>query len=354
MRSHWHHARGSVASIALASLGIGCGSQIESDDDRVDPATALSDLSSEIVGNDSYPRSVAARGAFTCELTLAGDYPPGQVPPDLERDRMVMSRAARGMLVKYLPIAFDPQGTITNGQPNLLSGGRYLFKTAKQAERYHDFVENEFRLDGVQFLDRDIFLRSECHHYAVVRAYEFTPLHSTHVLIRVERFAMTGAKPVKRLEALWPQLQQEAGDRDMAAVWLIYNEDESVASIAYLNDRVVPADRNAPDFASLEYLTQAPALGHFLESLGWARTFDQTQWILTIWHPFVFGDHGEPSDWPYSPPFGAPSCGDGVCEVSRGERSATCSTDCPAQCGNAICQPSQGENDHNCPGDCGG
>jgi hypothetical protein len=353
MRSHWHYVRGSVYAISLAALVSGCGTGIESSDDSVEIATddALG-VVSDSLRNVSYPRYVAARGAFTCELTLTGDYPPSQVAPDLERDRMVMSRE-RGVIVKYLPIAFDPQGT-TDGQPNLLSGGRYLFRTAKQAERYHDFVENEFTLDGVQFLDRDIFLDSECHHYTVLRAYEFTPQHDTHVLIRVERFAMTGSTPVSQLEAIWPQLQQEAGDRDMAAVWLIYNEDESIASIVYLNDRIVPADPNAPDFASLGYLSNAPPLGHFLEGIGWARTFDRTQWILTIWHPFVYRDHGEPSDWPYSPPFGEPSCGDGVCEVSRGERGATCATDCPAQCGNGICQPGGGENDHNCPGDCGG
>lgn len=351
MRSHWHYVCGSVVSIALAWVVSGCGSDIQRSDDGT-ATEAGAAVALDLQGIEGYPRYVAARGAFTCELTLAGDYPPAQVPPDLERDRIVMSRA-RGMIVKYLPIAFDPEGT-THGQPNLLSGGRYLFKTARQAERYHDFVANEFTLDGVQFLDRDIFLASECHHYKVLHAYEFTPLHDTHVLIRVERFAMTGSKPVKRLEALWPQLQQEAGDRDMAAVWLMYNEDESIASIVYVNDRIVPADPQAPDFASLQYLSSAPALGHFLESLGWARTFDRTHWILTIWHPFVSGDHGEPSDWPYSPPFGEPSCGDGVCEISRGELGDTCATDCPPQCGNGICQPGQGEDDYNCLGDCGG
>jgi hypothetical protein len=353
MRSQWRYVRGSVRAIALAWLAYGCSSPVVTSVDGVDDGTENdADEATDRVRQDYYPRYVDADGAFTCDLTLVGDYPPQQVPADLERDRMVMSRE-RGMLVKYLPLAFDPEGT-TGGQPNLWSGGRYLFRKAQDAARYHQFVADEFTLDGVQFLDRDIFLTTECHHYTVLQAYELSPLHDTHALIRVERFAMTGDSGVEQLEALWPQLQQEAGDRNMAAVWLLYNEDESSAAVVYINDRVVPRDPNVPDFASLAHLSNAPPLGHFLEEIGWARTFDRTQWILTIWHPFVAGDHGEPSDWPHSPPFALPSCGDGVCEVSRGEQAASCASDCPAQCGNGRCQPGGGENDHNCPGDCGG
>ena len=338
------------ASIVALAFAAACASDvanIAADDDAV--AQVAAPLDNRPI---TYPRYVDAKGAFTCDLTLVGNYPQTQVPPDLERDRMVMTRQP-GLLIKYLPLAFDPTGT-TEGQPNLLSGGRYLFKNANKAASYHNFVANVFTLDGVQFLDRDIFLDSECHDYAVVNAYELTPLHDTHVLVRTERFTMTGAKPVKKLKSLWPQIEQEAGDRGMAAVWLIYNESESIASVVYLHDRIVPYDPTTPDFASLGYLAGAPPLGHLIEELGWERTFDRTHWILTIWHPFVDGDHGEPSDWPNSPPFAAPSCGDGVCEVSRGEAATSCATDCPAHCGNGNCQPNQGENDHNCPGDCGG
>lgn len=363
MRSPWLSVCGYLSGIAisLSPLAGGCASPLDyahgaadvvSNDADSQLDSQASALSNGATTATTYPRYVDARGAFTCELTLAGDYPSSRVPPDLERDRMVMTRE-RGMLVKYLPLAFDPEGT-TNGQPNLFSGGRYLFKHENQAEDYHDFVANEFTLDGVQFLDREIFLANDCHHYAVVNAYEFTPLHDSHVLIRTERFAMTGPRQVPRLRALWSRIQQEASTRGMAAVWLIYNESEHIAAVVYINDRIVPYDPNVPDFASLGYLAGAPALGHHLEELGWQRTLDRTHWILTIWHPFVFGDHGEPSDWPNSPPFGLPSCGDGVCEVSRGESAASCAPDCPVSCGNGSCQPNRGENDLNCPGDCGG
>jgi hypothetical protein len=69
-----------------------------------------------------------------------------------------------------------------------------------------------------------------------------------------------------------------------------------------------------------------------------------------VWHPFVLGDHGIASDWPHSPPLPKPYCGDGVCEVSRGESASTCAVDCPVKCGNGKCNA--GENTKNCPGDC--
>jgi hypothetical protein len=136
----------------------------------------------------------------------------------------------------------------------------------------------------------------------------------------------------------------------MTAAWLLYNRQEQLAQVVYYTDRVGPSDPTTPDFASLFALQGAPPLGHHVEDLGWPRTFDRTEWILTVWFPFAAGDHGQPSLWPHSPPFPAPFCGDGVCEPSRGEDHASCAGDCPPACGDAICQP--GEDTHSCPGDC--
>src|SRR5207302_3717284 len=137
----------------------------------------------------------------------------------------------------------------------------------------------------------------------------------------------------------------------MATVWLAYNEEENLATLIYMHDRVVPYNPNVPDFASLGFLAGQPPLGDALVSQGFTRNFDRTQWVFTAWLPYVAGDHGDPSLWPNSPPFDEPFCGDGVCEVSRGESHGSCAADCQTHCGDAICQ--SGETDLNCPGDCG-
>lgn len=106
-----------------------------------------------------------------------------------------------------------------------------------------------------------------------------------------------------------------------------------------------------PDFPGLNTLQSAAPLGAIFDSLsGWTRTLDRTQWVLTVWFPFVLGDHGQPSLWPNSPPLPVPHEADGVCEVSRGETSVSAPSDCGPLCGNKVCNA--GENTLNCPGDC--
>ena len=152
------------------------------------------------------------------------------------------------------------------------------------------------------------------------------------------------------LKHKWDEILVEADQRGFTSVWLLYSRDENLAQLVYFADRIAPPDPNVPDFASLAALETAPALGHHFDDTGWTKTFDRTQWVLTIWFPFKKGDHGQLSLWPHSPPLPAPYCGDGVCEVSRGESNATCPGDCPPLAGNGKCDP--GENSTNCPGDC--
>jgi hypothetical protein len=107
------------------------------------------------------------------------------------------------------------------------------------------------------------------------------------------------------------------------------------------------ADRALFDLLGLGSL---PSLGLPLLQDGCSKNFDRTQFVLTIWYPFVAGDHGTPAVFPNSPPLPSPLCLDGVCEVSRGENGSNCPLDCPPACGDAVCQ--SGENTKNCPGDC--
>jgi hypothetical protein len=133
-------------------------------------------------------------------------------------------------------------------------------------------------------------------------------------------------------------------------VWLVENEDEGLAQLVYFGKRVDPVDPTTPDFASLGALAGAPPLGDGVVPAGFQRIFDRTQWVFTVWFPFVPGDRGPASLWLNSPPFPAPSCGDGVCEPSRGESGSTCPADCAPACGDAVCEP--GETTDACPSDC--
>jgi hypothetical protein len=317
------------ALLALVSL-TGCAA--DPPDSEVGEATAAAEMANV---------DLDAEGSFSCDFGLPNDLPLPAVPPLIERDRMYMA-ARPGLITKQLPIGFDPQ------TGNIFSGGRYLFDTYENARAYADWVRHGFILDGVEFLDRPIFLAPDCHAWRVVGARAYAPTEA-QVVMRTERFAVP-AGTWGSLHRVFQDARKEAERRGLAAVWLVANEDEGLAQLVYYGPRVGTPDPNAPDFASFGALAGAPALGDSVAPASWSRTFDRTHWVLTVWFPFVAGDQGEPSLWLNSPPFPAPFCGDGVCEPSRGESGASCAADCPAACGDGVCQA--GEDTHACPGDC--
>src|SRR5215216_5122525 len=51
------------------------------------------------------PGNIQARGSFTCDFTIPGDYPL-DVAPVIERDRMYMA-ARPGLQRKQIPLRFD-------------------------------------------------------------------------------------------------------------------------------------------------------------------------------------------------------------------------------------------------------
>jgi hypothetical protein len=286
---------------------------------------------------------IKAKGAFTCDFNLPAEFPLNQVGPVIERDRMYMAERP-GMLHKHIPLRIDE----TTG--NLSSGGRYLFTTFEQARAYKRWVEEDFILDGTRFFDRPYFLNPDCHAWSVIGAHDFADIHKAQVIIRTERWHVPADNEPELLKQHWPGIRDEAEKRGLTSVWLLHNKQEQLVTLVYFADRIAPSNPFVPDFASLAALEFAPSLGRHFDQRGWVKTFDRTQWVLNIWFPFVSGDRGEPSLWPHSPPLPQPYCGDGVCEVSRGERYASCPGDCPPRCGDAVCQP--GENTLNCPGDC--
>ena len=65
----------------------------------------------------------AARAAYTCDFAISKHVSPMDIVPMIERDRAVMT-ARPGFVRKFIPLRIDP------ASGNLLSGGRYLFRTA--------------------------------------------------------------------------------------------------------------------------------------------------------------------------------------------------------------------------------
>jgi len=291
---------------------------------------------------DAIAGDLPHQGAFTCELTVGTELSLSQAASDIERDRMLMSH--QGMRQKMLPIAFGPNNT-------LLMGGRYLFDTEEQAEDYEDFVLHRYVLNDVQFVDRVYFKDHDCRHWKTIGAHDFADFRTNQVVMRTERWQVPNTNWTQLLTQRWPEIRDAAGSCGLTSVWLLYSRRDNFVQLVYYADRIVPPNPNMPDFASLGALANKPPLGkNFADQTSWQQDMDKTQWVFTIWQPFVLGDLGAPSISPYSPPFPSLTCGDGLCVPSRGESFDSCAADCSTQCGDAVCE--LGEDVLSCPGDC--
>jgi hypothetical protein len=237
-----------------------------------------------------------AGGAFTCDFAIAKSVSARDIVPMIERDRMVMT-ARPGFLRKFIPLRSDP------ASGNLLSGGRYLFRTAQEALHYQKWLWNDFVLDGVAFFGRPFFSNPECHVWDVVGVADLAPYDQRQVVLRTERFHVPAAGQDAMLAARWDQVLWEARRRGLTGVWLLHDKPEQFVSLVYFADGATPPTPDSLDPVALE---QAPPLGDFIADQGWTRTFDLTQWVLTLWFPFVLGDHGRPAVWPNSPPLPGP------------------------------------------------
>jgi hypothetical protein len=280
------------------------------------------------------------RGAVSCDFDFALTVNPLTIAPIIERDRMYMAERP-GMQEKHIP--FSPQTLMLRAR----TGGRYLFDSYQRARHYLTWVQQDYVLDGVHFFQRADFINPVCHVWEVVGAWEPGDPRTSHHFIRTERLrGPAGLIPPQLralLEARWDQLRADAQQRQLTGARLLYSPDEQLIEIVYLAS-------NAQ--FSLLGLQSLPSLGLPLIEDGSSREFDRTQFVLTVWFPFVLGDLGEPAPFPNTPPLPGPLCSDGVCEVSRGESRTTCMLDCPVHCGDATCQSGEGESTTNCPGDC--
>jgi len=241
-----------------------------------------------------------ARAAYTCDFAIATHGSPPDIVPMIERDRMVMT-ARPGFLRKFIPLRID------SASGNLLTGGRYLFRTARDAHLYQSWLWHDFVLDGVAFFDRPFFLHPECHVWDVVGVADLAPYDEHQVVLRTERFQVPATSLEAQLAARWSPVLAEAQRRGLTGVWLLHDQPEQLVSLVYFSDRAERAERSAPLTPDARApvalaLEQAPPLGDVFADQGWTRTFDRTHLVLTLWFPAELGDHGRPAVWPNSPP----------------------------------------------------
>ena len=241
---------------------------------------------------------IKARAAVTVDFGLPAELPLNELAPVIERDRQHMAKRP-GMRSKHLPFRIDS----TSG--NYLSGGRYLFDSLENAERYKSWAGNEFVLDGFKFFERPFFLDAVCHVWSVIGAHDFADIHSAHTVIRSERWQLRSGRKHDFVQC-WSEIYREAEKRNLASVWLLENGPEELAGIVSITGGVAPAAASQSINAGLEAVESAAPLGTMFERLGWTKVFDRTSWVLTIWFPITEGQADVAPLWPNSPPLPGP------------------------------------------------
>src|SRR5262249_29380622 len=159
----------------------------------------------------------------------------------------------------------------------------------ENAERYISWAENEFVLDGFKLFERPFFLTPVCHVWRVIGAHDLADIHTAHTVIRSERWQLPpGSK--HDLEQCWSAVYGEAERRALTSVWLLHNGPEDLAGLVSIAGGVAPEASSQSINTGLHAVESTPPLGTMFEHLGWAKLFDRTSWVLTIWFPIAEGE----------------------------------------------------------------
>ena len=256
-----------------------------------------------------------------------------------------MYMAARpGLLHKHIPISFDPS---TRAMYFPVDG--ICLIPPRTPASIGIGSSTATCSTACMFLKRPYFLSPECHAWTVIGAHDFADIHSSQIVLRTERWSLRNARqPARVLKQRFDAFLTAAQARGLTSVWLLYDEEEALASLVYFAGRARP-ERSPP-----AGLCQP---GRPCRRTS-ARRHLRRPGLETDLRPYPMGpDHlvpvcpGRSRRARLMAEYAAILSAfpdDGVCEVSRGESSAN-SPECMPQCGDGIAQT--GETSMNCPGD---
>ena len=270
----------------------------------------------------------SVQGMWICDFPVMPTVDINAIVPEVEIDRMYMADRP-GFQWLWSPMGFTPTGVL----------GQFIakFDTYGQAQAFSTWTDNDFKLGGIKFWERDYFSPGHtCRVEEVLGSLERPTTKESQVMSRNERFHVPTTANARQLLTAWfANLKGQAERRGISTMYLLYSEQDQTAELLYFQD-VPLANRDLftlPPIATLPAFTQGSA-------------FDFSAWMICIFPRFELGDTGKPSIWPF--PAIQPTPGDGVCEVSRHETFRN-TADCLSTCGNGVADP--GESWHNCPGD---
>lgn len=240
-------------------------------------------------------------GVFADEFDLGPGLSMKNAPDYIEADRIVMA-ARPGLNRKLLPFGLE------DGGARATCGGFYLFDTLENAVAFKHWVEKDFVVDGIHFLDRPVFKNPRGFVYRVVGAEDFKPLVGAQRIVRSERWVLPNEKSAEQLAWLWPAMRSEAQSTGLSSIWLLVNAETLRVALVTVADRLTTDAARQPDIASVGGLAASPSLGFEIgQRLKASKEFDRSSWIYSIWFPAEPNDAGPKSLWPNSPPFSAPA-----------------------------------------------
>lgn len=248
-------------------------------------------------------RPISEAGAVVSDsFQFPGEIMSSGAPEKTEKNRWSMA-ARPGELRKLMPIRVDNTG--------VFSGGSYLFDTWENAQKFVDWVNNDFIVDGYHYFDNPRYLEKTVQIWHIAAAEDFAPVESKQKIMRFQRWHLPEDVSPKQLgEEWWPTLREAAVKDDLSSLWLLVGIDEhdrpelGVLLVSDGDPAEAVNDAYGSEAESIHRLESLESPGEQIaEALNATKLFDRTSWIYNIWSPIEDGDTSlDKVLFPVSPP----------------------------------------------------